>query len=186
MRAAEAKGGGSCDVPSAGASARAPVAGEVRLDAAAATIDPAGLPMTGGRHEAKPRRDFVPGPEAAARVAAAGDGAGPAVGDPVPPPGDGCWTETAAAGAHMVTRRPSGVDPMRAAMRKAQLMPASATLRRIREPGAGGRTLQNAADPAAGQDVAPMRGAPCAGPARPRGRRCAAPLAWSGTRATGR
>ena len=154
MRAVQATGKGMDDITIVEVEPRSPGEGEIRLDLLAMTINPADLLMLTGRYGVVPRRPFVPGAEAVARVAEIGPGVtGLQVGDLVLPMPGSCWTETMTIPAMQAIRVPADVDLKQAAMLKANPATASVMLRDILTLDVGDWVIQNAANSAVGQNV---------------------------------
>ncbi|MEZ5728411.1 MAG: alcohol dehydrogenase catalytic domain-containing protein [Burkholderiaceae bacterium] len=129
----------------------APAQGEVLLEMLAMSINPADLLMIEGRYGVAAEPPFTPGFEGIGQVLACGDGVDDiAPGDLVLPGGGGCWRERLVRRRDALVKLPPDVDPIQAAMLRANPATAWAMLESIPGLEPGEWVAQNAANSAVG------------------------------------
>jgi trans-2-enoyl-CoA reductase len=129
-----------------------PGPGEISVEMVVMSINPADLLTIEGRYGVTPALPHIPGAEGVGRVAALGPGVeGLAVGELVAPLAGSAWVERMTVRASAVIPLPAGVDPMQAAMIKANPATAEIMLTDLAPLQAGDWLIQNAANSAVGQ-----------------------------------
>ncbi len=131
-----------------------PGPGEVLLQMLATPVNPADMAFCWGRYKSRPTLPCIPGGEGVGRVIAVGYGVTePVPGDLVLPLDEGNWTEMRLCSQTKLMNLPQGIDPLQAAMLRANPPTASLLLSDVVSLGVGDWLIQNVANSATGRLV---------------------------------